>query len=192
MFSQLELPGLSLGSAVTLTCPGLGFVPTVAALCAVAVVFPTSCCCEGASVLSDSVRPRRRQPPRLPRPWDSPGESTGAGCHYLLQCMTVKGEREVAQPCPTLREPMGCSPPGSSAPGILQARALEWVPLPSPMHDSERWKGSRSAVSDSLRPHGLQPPRLPRPWDSPGESTGVGATAFSALVTYLLSVSNHL
>ena len=132
MFSQLELPGLSLGSAVTLTCPGLGFVPTVAALCAVAVVFPTSCCCEGASVLSDSVRPHRRQPPRLPRPWDSPGESTGAGCHYLLQCMTVKGEREVAQPCPTLREPMGCSPPGSSAPGILQARALEWVPLPSP------------------------------------------------------------
>ena len=76
--------------------------------------------------MSDSVRPHRRQPTRLPRPWDSPGKNTGVGCHFLLQCMKVKSESEVAQSCPTLRDPMDCSPPGSSAHGIFQARALEW------------------------------------------------------------------
>ena len=43
-----------------------------------------SCCCCCISVVSDSVRPHRRQPTRLPRPWDSPGKSTGVGCHCLL------------------------------------------------------------------------------------------------------------
>ena len=54
-----------------------------------------------------------RQPTRLPRPWDSPGKSTGVGCHFLLQCMKVKSESEVAQSCLTLSNPMDCSPPGS-------------------------------------------------------------------------------
>ena len=76
--------------------------------------------------MSDSVRPHRRQPTRLPRPWDSPGKNTGVGCHFLLQCMKVKNESEVAQSCPTLRDPMDCSPPGSSVHGIFQARVLEW------------------------------------------------------------------
>ena len=79
--------------------------------------------------MSDSVRPHRRQPTRLPHPWDSPGKNTGVGCHFLLQCMKVK-----------------C--------------------------DSEMWKWSRSVVSDSSRPHGLQPTRLLCPWDFPGKSTG--------------------
>ena len=78
------------------------------------------------SVVSDSVRPHRRQPTRLPRPWDSPDKNTGVGCHFLLQCMKVKIESEVAQPCPTLSDPMDCSLPGSSAHGIFQARVLEW------------------------------------------------------------------
>ena len=72
------------------------------------------------------MRPQRRQPTRLPHPWDSPGKNTGVGCHFLLQCMEVKSEREVAQSCPTLRDPMDCSPPGSSIHGIFQARVLEW------------------------------------------------------------------
>ena len=63
---------------------------------------------------------------RLPRPWDSPGKNTGVGCHFLLQCMKVKSEREVAQSCLTLRDPMDCSLPGSSVHGIFQARVLEW------------------------------------------------------------------
>ena len=76
--------------------------------------------------MSDSVRPHRRQPTRLPRPWDSPGKNTGVGCHFLLQRMKVKSESEVAQPCPTLSDPMDCSLPGSSIHGIFQARILEW------------------------------------------------------------------
>ena len=84
------------------------------------------CCCCVASVVSSSVQPHRRQPTRLPSPWDSPGKNTGVGCHFLLQCMKVKSEREVAQSCPTLSDPMDYSPPGSSAHGTLQARVLEW------------------------------------------------------------------
>ena len=76
--------------------------------------------------MSDSVRPHRRQPTRFPHPWDSPGKNTGVGCHFLLQCMKVKSEREVAQSCPTLGNPMDCSLPGSSVHGIFQARVLEW------------------------------------------------------------------
>ena len=79
-----------------------------------------------ASVVSDPVRPHRRQPTRLPRPWDSPGKNHWSGCHFLLQGMKVKSESEVAQACPTLSDPMDCSPPGSSVHGIFQARALEW------------------------------------------------------------------
>ena len=76
--------------------------------------------------MSDSVRPHRRQPTRLPHPWDSPGKNTGVGCHFLLQCMKVRSESEVAQLCPTLSDPMDCSLPGSSIHGIFQARVLEW------------------------------------------------------------------
>ena len=72
------------------------------------------------------MRPHRRQPTRLSRPWDSPGKNTGVGCHFLLQCMKVKSESEVTQLCPTLSDPMDCSPPGSSIHGIFQARVLEW------------------------------------------------------------------
>ena len=70
--------------------------------------------------------PHRRQPTRLLRPWDSPGKNTGVGCHFLLQCMKVKSESEVAQLCPTLSDPMDCSLTGSSVHGIFQARVLEW------------------------------------------------------------------
>ena len=90
--------------------------------------------------MSDSVRPHRRQPTRLPRPWDSSGKNTGVGCHFLLQCMKVKSESEVSQLCPTPSDPMVCSLPGSSIHGIFQARVLEWDAilqyssgLPSPL-----------------------------------------------------------
>ena len=76
--------------------------------------------------MSNSVRSHRRQPTRLSRPWDSPGKNNGVGCHFLLQCMKVKSEREVAQSCPTLCNPMACSPPGFSVHGTFQARVLEW------------------------------------------------------------------
>ena len=77
--------------------------------------------------MSDSVRPHRRQPTRFPRPWDSPGKNIGVGCYFLLQCMTVKSESEVAQLFLTLSNPMDCSLPGSSVHGIFQARVpLGW------------------------------------------------------------------
>ena len=65
-------------------------------------------------------------PPGSPGLWDSPGKITGVGCHFLLQCMKVKSESEVAQSCPTLSGPTDCSPPGSSVRGIFQARVPEW------------------------------------------------------------------
>ena len=73
-----------------------------------------------------TLQPHRRQPTRFPCPWDSPGKNTGVGCHFLLQCMKVKSEIEVAQSCPTLSDPMDYSLPGSSIHGIFQARVLEW------------------------------------------------------------------
>ena len=84
------------------------------------------CCYEVTSVVSDSVRPHGRQPTRLPCPWDSPGKNTGVGCHFLLQCIKVKSESQVAQSCLTLSNPMDCSLPGSSVHGIFQAGVLEW------------------------------------------------------------------
>ena len=90
--------------------------------------------------MSNSVWPHRRQPTRLPRPWDSPGKNTGVGCHFLLQCMKVRSESEVAQSCLTLSDPTDCSLPGSSVHGIFQARALEWVPLPSSvLYNTAAW-----------------------------------------------------
>ena len=79
--------------------------------------------------MSNSAQPHRRKPTRLPSPWDSLGKNTGVGCHFLLQCMKVKSDSEVAQSCLILRDPMDCSLPGASAHGIFQARVLGWVAI---------------------------------------------------------------
>ena len=97
----------------------LGKSPSTVSVCESSVV----------SVVSDSVQPHRRQPTRLPCPWDSPGKNTGVGCHFFFQCMKVKSESEVAQSCPTLSDPMDCSLPGSSVRGIFQPRVLEWAAI---------------------------------------------------------------
>ena len=76
-------------------------------------------------VLHSSMQPHRWQPTRLPRPWDSPGKNAGVGCHFLVQCMKVKSESEVAQSCPTLRDLMDCSLPGSSIHGIFPGKSTE-------------------------------------------------------------------
>ena len=81
----------------------------------------------------DSVRSHLRQPTRLPRPWHSPGKNTGVGCHFLLQCMKVKSESEVAQSYLTLSDPMDCSLPGSSVNGFSRQEYWSGVPLPSPV-----------------------------------------------------------
>ena len=117
------------------------------------------CCCYVALVVSDSVRPHRRQPTRLPRPWDSPGKNTGVGCHFLLQCMKVKSESEATQSCPTLRDSMDCSPPGSSIHGIFQARVLEWGAM---------------LVLNRVQLFATPWTVAPLKWDFPGKNTGVG------------------
>ena len=81
-------------------------------------------CCYVASVVSDSVRPHRRQP--TPPSLGFSRQEHWSGLHFLLQCMKVKSESEVAQSCPTLSDPMDCSPPGSSVHGSFQARVPEW------------------------------------------------------------------
>ena len=100
--------------------------------------------------MSDSVRPHRQQPTRLPRPWDSPGKNTGVGCHCLLQCMKVKSEREVAQPFPTLIDPMVCSPPGSSIRGISESTALEWGTIAF-SEKTEAWRSQHAHVHIGAR-----------------------------------------
>ena len=143
--------------------------------------------------MSDSVWPHRRQTTRLPCPWDSSGKNTGVGCHFLLQCMKVKSESEVAQSCLALSDPMDCSPPGSSIHGIFQARVLEWgaiafsdiiiciyitiyiyinIAIWMCFHFwlifSASVQFSRSVVSDSLRPDESQHTRPPCPSPTPG------------------------
>ena len=84
--------------------------------------------------MSDSVRPHRRQPTRLPCPWDSPGKNTGVGCHFLLQCMKAKSESEVTQSCLTLSDPW--TAPYQAPPSMGFSRQEYWsgVPLPSPLY----------------------------------------------------------
>ena len=93
------------------------------------------CCCFCvASVMSDSVRPHRRQPTRLPHPWDSPGKNTEVGCHSLLQCMKVKSESEVThsfrvRPLATPWTAAFQAPPSM---GFSRQEYWSGVPLPSP------------------------------------------------------------
>ena len=101
--------------------------------------------------------------------------------HHSFMTSALKDPAATAakslQLCPTLCEPIDGSPPAHQAPPSLGfSRQEHWsgLPFPSPMHESEKWKWSRSVVSYPQRPHGLQPTRLLHPWDFPGKSTGVG------------------
>ena len=132
--------------------------------------------------------PHRWRPTRLPHPWDSPGKNTGVGCHFLLQCMKVKSEREVAQSCPTLSNPMDRSLLGPLSMGFSRqeywsgnAIAFSDLALSSVQFSSVQF--SRSVVSDSLRPHESQHPRPPLPGSCPGWSRVFEAGTASA--TYL-------
>ena len=88
---------------------------------------------------------------------------------------TAAAAAKSLQLCLTLCDPIDGSPPGSPVPGILQARTLEWAAIPSPMHESEKWKWSHSVVSDSSQHEEWTAAyRLLHPWDFPGNSAGVG------------------
>ena len=120
------------------------------------------------SVVSDSSRPHGLQPTRLLRPWEFPGKSIGMVCHFLfcyIACAAAAKSLQAAH---------------QASPSLGFSRQEDWsgLPFPSPMHESEKWKWIRSVMSDSLRPHGLQPTRLLHPWDFPGKSTGVGYSEY--------------
>ena len=91
-------------------------------------------------------------------------ETQWKGClwHHLAAVLLLLSHFSHVQLCAT--------------PSLGFSRQEYWsgLPFPSPVHESEKWKWSRSVVSDSSRPHGLQPTRLLRPWVFPGKSTGVG------------------
>ena len=100
---------------------------------------------------------------------------------FLFQCflnlwqpMSLNAAAKLLQSCPTLCNPIDGSPPGSPAPGILQARTLEWVAIS--FSNAWKWKVKVKSLSRVRlqRPHGLQPTRLLHPCDFPGKSTGVG------------------
>jgi len=78
------------------------------------------------------------------------------------------------QSCPTLCDPTDGSHQAPPSLGFSRQEHWNGLPFPSPMHESEKWKGSRSVVSDPQRPHGLQPTSLLHPWEFPGKSPGVG------------------
>ena len=118
--------------------------------------------------LCPTLRPHRRQPTRLPHPWDSLGKNTGVSCHFLLQCMKVKSEREVAQLCPILSDPMDCSQPGSSVHGIFQARVLEWGAIAfSKKEIGTFYKASWPMVTETPKPHECPVHHLLRNWLPP-------------------------
>ena len=101
-------------------------------------------------------------------PWASDLISLSSIFLFLAAAAAAKS----LQSCPTLCDTTVGSPPQSL--GFSRQEHWSGLPSPSPLHESEKWKGSRSVVSDSVRPHGLPPTRLLRPWDFPGKSTGVG------------------
>ena len=72
--------------------------------------------------------------------------------------------------------------------GSSRQELCSGLPFPSPVHESEKWKWRRSVVSDSSRPHGLQPTRLLHPWDFPGKSTGVGCHCLLQLVAIVTTI----
>ena len=118
------------------------------------IIWKPCCCCWVASVMSNSVRPHRWQPTRLPRPWDSPGKNTGVGCRFLLQCMKVKSESEVTQSCPTLSDPMDFSLPDSSIHvGFSKQDYWSGVPLPSLMNILDPIKKKNVITKKQIHQH---------------------------------------
>ena len=98
------------------------------------------------------VRPHRRQPTRLPRPWDSPGKNTGVGCHFLLQCRKVKSERELLSRVRCSATPWTAAYQVPPSTGFSRQEYWSGLPVPSPMHESKKWKRSRAVVFDSSDP----------------------------------------
>ena len=97
---------------------------------------------------------------QAPHPWDSPGKNTGVGCHFLLQCMKVKSESEVAQSCPTLSDPMDCSHQAPPSMGFSRQEYWSGLPLPSP-HTSDQIRSVAQSCPTLCDPMNRSTPGLP-------------------------------
>ena len=97
--------------------------------------------------MSESVQPHRRQPTRLPRPWDSPGKNTGVSCHFLLQCMKVKSESEVSQSVQLFSTTWTAAHQAPSSMGFSRQEYWSGVPLPSPIYV---WGRAKEIIIDTL------------------------------------------
>ena len=131
-------------------------------------------CCSvlSCSVMSDSLRPYGLQPARLLCPWNFPGKDTGVSCHFLLQGIFLTLGSNLHLVCLLhwqVDRRFTAVPPGKS--NIEYYQGLNTQKINSNIRSDQI---SRSVVSNSLRPHGLQPTRLLSPCDFPGKSTGVG------------------
>ena len=107
-------------------------------------------------------------------PWSPALQADSLPTESRRKPLHIAAAAKSLQSCPTLCDPIDGSPPGSPSLGFSRQEHWSGLPFPSPMHESEKWKWSRSVLSDSYWPHGLQPTRLLHPWDFPGKSTGVG------------------
>ena len=105
---------------------------------------------------------------------------------------TAAAAAKLLQSCPTPCDPKDGSPPGSLSLGFSRQERWSGLPFPSPVHESEKWKGSLSVLSDSSRPHGLHLTRLLRPWDFPDKSTGVGCRCLFQWVALDSTTMKHL
>ena len=151
---------------------------------------------QSESAMGIHVPPPSCSPLPSPPPTSLPTPSLWAVTEHQLQVpgaltcfIAAAAAAKSFQLCPTLRDPIDGSPPGSPVPGPWSlgfSRQEHWsgLPFPSPMPESEKWKWSRSVVSDFQRPHGLQPTRLLLPWDFPGKSTGVGCHCLLRFYSY--------
>ena len=104
-------------------------------------------------------------------------------CQHNYRQGETTAAAKLLQSCPTLCDPIDGGPPGSAPLGFSRQEHWSWLPFPSPVHESEKWKWSHSVMSDFSWPHGLQTTRLLHPWDLPGKSTGVGCHCLLQLNT---------
>ena len=114
-----------------------------------------------------------------------PSHVSWIGRQILYHWAAAATAAKSLQLCPILCDPVDGSPPGSPVPGILLARTLEWVAIS--FSNALKWKVKserKLLMSDSSRPHGLQPTRLLHPWDFPGKSTGVGCHCLLQPLSY--------
>ena len=116
---------------------------------------------------------------------------SGPGLPSFIGSAAAAAAAKSLQSCPTLCDPIDGSHQAPPSLGFSRQEHWSGLPFPSPMHESEKRKGSRSVVSDSSRPHGLQPTRLLRPWDFPGKSTGVGCHCLLRYWHYLSYLYNR-